>query len=285
MELTVTARDVEHAENYLAANDIESALPMLQELAGAVEDWASEECADTEHRQWFSFDDAFERLAYRRIEKDPRELVQIEVPIARLYAALGFGWIRSEEWDLARGALMQAVRWNPMNSNYRLDLAEVFRAQGDTQEWAALSYSVVERASDGVSVARAYANLGRLFLDEQNWDAAAACSRLADALAAADPRVARLHDVVAEHADNLTAQTDEELLVELANQGIPTSPSAEIAICLLMCASDAARAGDMAAATTYTIRARDLVGEDAAKVLIQLIHESDAELAQQKGSE
>ena len=38
------------------------------------------ECKTEEKRQYFSFDSKFERLAYRRVEKDPRELVQVEVP-------------------------------------------------------------------------------------------------------------------------------------------------------------------------------------------------------------
>ena len=42
-----------------------------------------------------------------------------------------------------------------MNCKYRLDLAEIFRALGDIQEWAALSNSVLERASDGRVAARA----------------------------------------------------------------------------------------------------------------------------------
>ena len=43
------------------------------------------------------------------------------------------------------------------------DLAELFRALEDKQEWASLSFSVLERASDGKCAARAYANLGQYF--------------------------------------------------------------------------------------------------------------------------
>ena len=62
---------------------------------------------------------------------------------------------------------MRAVRWDPMNCNYRLDLAELFRALEDKQEWASLSFSVLERASDGKCAARAYANLGQYFLEPE----------------------------------------------------------------------------------------------------------------------
>ena len=74
----------------------------------------------------------------------------------------------------ARNALMQAVRWDPMNCNYRLDLAELFRALEDKQEWASLSFSVLERASDGKCAARAYANLGQYFLEPETENVSAA---------------------------------------------------------------------------------------------------------------
>ena len=64
---------------------------------------------------------------------------------------------------------------------------------------------------------------------------------------------------------------------ELALQGVPTSPSAEIAICLIMCATDAASDGAQEA-TRLTVRARDLVGEEACAAIIKLVRESDAEL-------
>ena len=43
-----------------------------------------------------------------------------------------------------------------------------------------------------------------------------------------------------------------------------------------MCASDAAAAGARDVAANLTLRARDLVGEAAAKALLELIRESDA---------
>ena len=51
-----------------------------------------------------------------------------------------------------------------------------------------------------------------------------------------------------------------------------------MAICLIMCATDAAAQGKTDEATRFTIRARDLVGAPAAKALIQLVREADAEL-------
>ena len=282
--LPVSNEDIDRAERFLAASDIDAVLPMLQEMAQAVDAYAQSRCQATDRVQWFSFSDSFERLAYRRVERDPRNLVQMPVALDRLYADLGYACIRLEAWEPARDALMQAVRWNPMNCNYRLDLAEVFRALGNEHEWAALSASVLERASDARSLARAYANLGQHFAGADNPLAASGCLRLARGLVADDPRVTRLAERLDKEHPELASESDGAAVIELANQGIETNANAEIAICLLMCASDAAAAGNRDQAARYTVRARDLIGQEACAALIQLIHESDAELAEERAA-
>ena len=181
MDLPISLQDITYAENYLAQGDLATATPLLERLVELAEEYIDAECKTEEKRQYFSFDSKFERLAYRRVEKDPRELVQVEVPFDRLYSDMAFAYIRQQDYVSARNALMQAVRWDPMNCNYRLDLAELFRALEDKQEWASLSFSVLERASDGKCAARAYANLGQYFLEPEteNVSAAVGCARLA----------------------------------------------------------------------------------------------------------
>ena len=268
MDLPISLQDITYAENYLAQGDLATATPLLERLVELAEEYIDAECKTEEKRQYFSFDSKFERLAYRRVEKDPRELVQVEVPFDRLYSDMAFAYIRQQDYVSARNALMQAVRWDPMNCNYRLDLAELFRALEDKQEWASLSFSVLERASDGKCAARAYANLGQYFLEPEteNVSAAVGCARLALRLAPGDA-----------HTD-AADESDDHVMGELSLQGVPTSPSAEIAICLIMCATDAASDGDKQEATRLTVRARDLVGEEACAAIIKLVRESDAEL-------
>ena len=136
MDLPISLQDITYAENYLAQGDLATATPLLERLVELAEEYIDAECKTEEKRQYFSFDSKFERLAYRRVEKDPRELVQVEVPFDRLYSDMAFAYIRQQDYVSARNALMQAVRWDPMNCNYRLDLAELFRALEDKQEWA-----------------------------------------------------------------------------------------------------------------------------------------------------
>lgn len=277
METPISEQDIEYAETYLAAGDISTASQMLERYLELVEDYIAEMCQATDEVQYFSFQDPFERLCYARVEHDPRRIVAVPAPFDRLYSDLAYVCIQQQDYERARDALVQAVRWNPMNCKYRLDLAEIFRALGDIQEWAALSNSVLERASDGRVAARAYSNLGQLFIDQDNAVAASGCARLAVRLAPADARTVALMDRLAKEHPEVAKDSDDHVLGELSIQGIPTSPSADVAICLLICASDAATAGDRAQAAEYTARANGLIGKEACSALIKMIREADSE--------
>lgn len=277
METPISEQDIEYAETYLAAGDISTASQMFERYLELAEEYIAEECQATDEVQYFSFQDSFERLCYARVEHDPRRIVAVPAPFDRLYSDVAYVCIQQQDYERARDALIQAVRWNPMNCKYRLDLAEIFRALGDIQEWAALSNSVLERASDGRVAARAYSNLGQLFIDQDNAVAASGCARLAVRLAPADARTVALMDRLAKEHPEVAKDSDDHVLGELSIQGIPTSPSADVAICLLICASDAATAGDRAQAAEYTARANGLIGKEACSALIKMIRETDNE--------
>lgn len=277
METPISEQDIEYAETYLAAGDISTASQMLERYLELAEEYIAEECQATDEVQYFSFQDSFERLCYARVEHDPRRIVAVPAPFDRLYSDVAYVCIQQQDYERARDALVQAVRWNPMNCKYRLDLAEIFRALGDIQEWAALSNSVLERASDGRVAARAYSNLGQLFIDQDNAVAASGCARLAVRLAPADARTVALMDRLAKEHPEVAKDSDDHVMGELSIQDIPTSPSADVAICLLICASDAAAAGDRAQAAEYTARANGLIGKEACSTLIKMIREADNE--------
>lgn len=283
MDMPIAAHDIDYAEDLLAEGELETARVLLEELAAEAGEYADTACIATDARQWFSFASPFERLAYRRVERDPRELTQLEAPFDRLYAALAYVYIQKGEYESARDALKQAVRWNPMNCAHRLNLAEVFRALGNTQEWAALSASVLERAATPQALARAFANLGQFFLTVEKPLAAEGCRRAAIRACADDPAATALAAQIDGEHPELADRSDAEVNGAVEAEGLATGANAEIAVCLLMCATDAAE-GDRNEATRLTLLARDLIGAPACEALIRLIRESDAELAQAAGA-
>lgn len=263
------------AEGLIASGETAYAAEALERLAADAEEYVDRNCPTTEELQWFSFPTIFERLAYRRVERDPRELRDVGEPLDRLYADLALALVREGDYAAATEALKHAVRWNPMDCGYRLDLAELFHTNGDLQEYLSLTYSVFERASDVRHVVRAFCNFARHFMQVGSEPQAAAALRCARRLDCEDSALSALLDQAAGTACDPDGLDDEQAGALLAEEGLPDGANAEIAITLLMCATDAARDGDAHLATNLTVRARDLVGAPAVKALLELIRDAD----------
>ena len=268
-----------HAEALMIEGQNDEALSVLLGIAEDAEEYVDRNCPTTDEVQWFSFPTIFERLAYRRVEKDPRELRDVGEPMDRLYGDLALAAVHTGDYDIATNALKQAVRWNPMGCENRLNLADLFRVNGDINEYLALTYSVFERASDARHLARAFANFSEYFLVQQKPRTAAAALRAGRRLDVRERALDQALDQAAGTTHDPDLVGDDEARDLLAQEGLPDGANAEIAICLLMCATDAAQAGQQDVATNLTVRARDLVGEDASMALLRLIRQSDQDLA------
>ena len=275
MNPTTLSDQLLYAEGLMVQGQPEQALELLSRLAEDAEEYVDRNCPTTDELQWFSFPTIFERLAYRRVENDPRELRDVGEPLDRLYADLALANVQCGDYDQAAVALRQAVRWNPMGCEHRLNLADLCRIAGDLREHLALSYSVFERASEAAHLVRAYVNFASYFLTAENPRAAAACLRVARGVDASDQALAALLQQVAGTDGDPDTLSDDEAAEVLSAEGLPEGANAEIAVCLLMCAGDAAELGQRDVATNLTIRARDLVGEQAAMALLALIHDED----------
>lgn len=262
------------AEALLARQDAEGAADLLGRLAEDAEEYVDRNCPTTEDVQWFSFPTLFERLAYRRVELDPRTLEDVGEPLDRLYGDLAYAEVTLGDYDAAIEALKQAVRWNPMGCGYRLDLAELFRTAGNEREYLALTYTVFERASEARHLVRAYENFARFWQATEKHEMVAACLRCARRLGTDDATLSDMLDAASGTEEDPDRLTDDQAAYLLAGEGIPDGANAEVAICMLMCATDAADAGQRELATKLTMRARDLVGAPAASALLQLIREN-----------
>ena len=272
---TTLVEDLQTAEGLMLQDQPEQAAELLARLAEDAEEYVDRNCPTTDEVQWFSFPTLFERLAYRRVEDDPRELRDVGEPLDRLYNDLALANVQAGDYEEAMRALRSAVRWNPMDCGYRLNLADLYRVSGDVQEYLALTHTVFERASDAQHLVRAYLNFAGWFQANQNPRAAAAALRAARTLDMPDGSL----DAAIDQARGTDADPDlvddDQARELLAAEGLPAGANAEIAVCLLLCAQDSARAGDRPTATGMTMRARDLVGAPACKALLDLIRSTE----------
>ncbi len=275
MERTELTDELERAEGLLVQGESGMAAELLAHLADDAEAYVDANCPTTDELQWFCFPTLFDRLAYRRVEKDPRELRDVGEPLDRLYNDLAIARVHEEDYDGAAAALKAAVRWNPMDCAARLNLADLCRMSGDVSEYLALTYSVFERASEAAHLARAFVNFAGWFQAQEKPRTAAAALRAARNLDVRDGSIVAVIGEAAGTDHDPGLVTDAEATELLAAEDLPDGANADVAVCLLMCAMDAAAAGEKDVAANLTLRARDLVGEPAAKALLELIRETD----------
>ena len=273
MATSMLQDELTRAEGLLIQGEDEAALELLARLAEDVEEYVDKNCPASENVQYFSFPTLFERLCYRRVEGDPRELIDVGEPFDRLYSDLALAHVRAGDYDAAIEALKLACRWNPMDCGYRLDLADLFRACGNMQEYLALTYSVFERASDARHLVRAFTNFAGWFEACEKPRTAAAALRSARAFGMKDARLEAALELAAGTETDPDSITDDKAAELLAVEGLEPGANAEVAICLIMCAADAAELGDRYTATELTLRARDLVGEQQAMAILALIRQ------------
>ena len=274
---TELADALAQAEGYMLQGQDEAAAELLRRLAEDAEEYADKNCAATEAVQWFSFPTPFEKLAYRRVEGDPRELRDVGEPLDRLYSDLALANVHIGDYDEAKAALKSAIRWNPMDCGSRLNLADLYKIDGNMDEYLGLSFSVFERASEPRHLARAFVNFSAWFQVSNKPQVAAACLRAALALDVSDGALDAALDQAAGTDRDPAGVSESEARSLLAAEGLPAGANAEMAACLLICASNAARAGEKNDATSFTLRARDLVGEPAAMSLLRAIQAAEAE--------
>jgi tetratricopeptide (TPR) repeat protein len=278
MNLSQLVPDLAEAEALLASGEAEAAVGALSRLAEDAEEYVARNCETTETVQWFSFEHLYERLCYKRVEKDPRELRDVGEPLDRLYADLAFALIHTGDYDQAMAAMAQAIRWNPMQCSYRLDLGELHRIQGDISSYLGFSFSVFERASDARHLVRAYCAFGRYFMETGKPESAEACLAAAQRFGLDEPILAKLLEEAHAAGIDPAGLGAETVNATLEAEGLPEGANAEVAVTLLMCAVDAAEAGDNRSAQELTLKANGLVGTKACQALLALIRDADREM-------
>ncbi len=275
LEQSELTEQVMMAEGYLMQGQVDTAVELLSRLAEDVEEYVDRNCPTTDEVQWFSFPTTFDRLAYRAVERDPRELRDIGEPLDRLYSDLGLAYVHQGDYNLATEALKTAVRWNPMSCEDRLNLAELFRNDGDVQEYLALTYTVFDRASDPTCLVRAYLNFSEYFQAAEQPRLSAALLCAARRIDPEDSSLKAAIDQANGTERDLADISDEEEGKLLDEAGIPRGANPEVVVCLLQCALDARELGDQNAETNYVLRARSLAGQEMVQSLLEALTAED----------
>ena len=105
MALSALSDELMRAEGMMMQDQNEEALELLLRLAEDAEEYVDCNCQTTDEVQYFAFPTLFDRLAYRRVENDPRKLEDVHEPFDRLYGDLAMAFVRTGDYENAMNAL------------------------------------------------------------------------------------------------------------------------------------------------------------------------------------
>lgn len=125
--------------------------------------------------EYYTFDEFFEELLYGFYNKPERTLRRAEIPFAEIYLQHGSLLFEQKRYSEARAVLEKARRWNPASAKIAFEYMETFKAQGEIEQFAAITKETFKYAFHSTDVARCYRNLGYYFIEKKLYSEATGC--------------------------------------------------------------------------------------------------------------
>ncbi len=269
-----TLEQLKLAESFIQDNKINEIVPVFEGIVKDIKEAQESEFKSTDEVQYFCFENLLEKLIYKKVEDDPRELIDVDLPFDRVYSDLAFCYIQLQNYDGAREALAQAVRWNPINCAYRLNLAELYRVSEKAEEWLGLSYSVFDRAYHPEHIVQAYMNFIPYMINLKKVSTAAALTKAALELLPDEPSVNEAADALKDAGSDprtMDSNLAEQLLEEMQ---IPEGANATVIITALICSEQAKEQGKQELVDYFEEIAGRLASQETVETLRALVQDT-----------
>lgn len=265
---------LKQAESFIENNKIQEILPVFEGMASDIDKAEQNQYQSSDTQQFFCFETTLEKLIYKKVENDTRELIDISEPFDKVYSDLAFCYIQLQNYEKAREALAKAIRWNPMNCSYRLNLAELYRVAEMPEEWLGLSYSVFDRAYKPEHLVKAYMNFVPYMINLQKISTAAALIQAAHELLPDDLSVKKAAEALIDAGSNpytLDSDVAHQLLEEMQ---IPEGANATVIITALICSEQAQEQDNLELVDYFERIANRLASEKTVETLRALVEDS-----------
>ncbi len=159
------------AQKKAAVSDYEEAKRILEETIERLE---SSTVYNDPGIQYHTFAGPIEQIIFLNSCDKQRQYASAPEPFATLYLTYGNLLMGMEDFEGAKSALENAIRWNPVNPNLKLEYADIFRAQGNLDEFFETSLDALTTAYTKEYLGRIYRNIGYYFIEKGKWKEAMA---------------------------------------------------------------------------------------------------------------
>ena len=129
---------------------------------------------DDEEAEYHSFDNIYEEVIYKYIDKPQKTLRRSTFDNAMIYYFYGYCLIDNEKLDEAEQALLEACRWDPVKPQIIFELAEIYKMKKDFKPFLKYTATALKYAYSPADIARAYRNYGFYYTDIEEYEKGAA---------------------------------------------------------------------------------------------------------------
>ena len=128
---------------------------------------------DTESR-YFDFQSPRDEFVWRAHNEEPRTLRPSPEPFSRVFFTYGSCLLEAKRYDEAIEACKKAIRWNPVNINYRYELGENYKKLNDMETYGEILRELYPYIATAADLARYHRSMGYLGIEQRTFELAAA---------------------------------------------------------------------------------------------------------------
>lgn len=134
---------------------------------------AEDEYKDSKDR-CYAFNSMLDFVLFVNREKPNYTIKSIKSNVSNAYTAIGAICFELKDFSEAKKQLNKAIEWNPYNFSAKLELGEVYKVQGEMNNFFDITLATYKHIYNEIDLARFYRNLGYYFTEKKNWTLAKA---------------------------------------------------------------------------------------------------------------
>ena len=211
------------ANEKVKAKDIDGALEILAKIEAH-----ADKVFPTEKNCFFSFRNRLEEYMYSHFYKPEEKYGRTPFDFCQFLSAYGYLLIEKHQPQDAVAKLEKAIKYNPVNSEPRFELAEAYKLLHEPENLFECIKETVKIAISPYHISRCYANLGYYCIEIKDYDSAVAFY-YESLMFAKNPAVqGELQHIRAITGKQIVPPTRDEVLAVFEKYGIKNGPDQDI---------------------------------------------------------
>lgn len=164
-------------EEAMVNGNYEEAKKILEPLIDEIEE--IDDYEDTDSTVYRTFHEPFELIMYENQYKVNKEILGVEDPFDDVYLSYGLLLTELKEFEHAREIFIKGQRWNPVNANLLLGIADTYQMENNLEKFFETTIDAFKVSFKAEQVGRCFVNLGDYFSVSKLYPPARICYNLA----------------------------------------------------------------------------------------------------------